>query len=75
MKKDDKSKTPSSGLFLGSEPVDEVRDNRVVAADKGVLRDGDTGDDDSVDTEDSDGDGTDAADADADDSKDADGKD
>jgi hypothetical protein len=75
MKKDDKSTIPSSGLFLGSEPVDEVRDNRVVAADKGVLRDGDTGDDDSVDTEDSDGDGTDAADADADDSKEADGKD
>ena len=75
MKKDDKSKIPSSGLFLGSEPVGDVRDHRVVAADKGVLRDGDSGDDDSVDADESDSDGTDAADADADDSKDADGKD
>ena len=72
---DDDSKIPSSGLLLGSEPIGDVRHSRVVAADKGVLSDGDTGDDDSTDAEDSDSDGTDAADADADDTKDADGKD
>jgi hypothetical protein len=72
---DDDSKIPSSGLLLGSEPVGEIRHNRVVVADKRVLADGDTGDDDSTDSDGTDSDGTDNADSDADDSKDADGKD
>jgi hypothetical protein len=72
---DDSSKIPSSGLLLGSEPVEEVRNNRVVMADKKTLSDGDTGDDDSTDADGADADESDATDADSDDSKDADGKD
>ena len=72
---EDSSKIPSSGLFLGSEPVEEVRDNRIVMADKKTLSDGDTGDDDSSDTDGADSDESDATDTDSDDSKDADGKD
>jgi hypothetical protein len=72
---DDSSKIPSSGLLLGSEPVEDVRNNRVVMADKKTLSDGDTGDDDSTDSDGTDSDESDATDTDSDDNKDADGKD
>ena len=72
---DDSSAIPSSGLLLGSEPVEEVRNNRIVMADKKTLSDGDTGDDDSSDSDGADSDESDATDTDSDDSKDADGKD
>lgn len=77
---EDDSKIPSSGLLLGSEPVEEERDHRIVAADKNTLADGDSSDDDSsdsdgTDADGSDSDGTDGVDSDATDSKDADGRD
>ncbi len=74
MKKiDDSDKTSSSGLFLGSEPLQEVR-HRMTAKkdvgddDKSGLPGGD--DDDATDTDEGDADGTDKGDT-----GDADGKD
>ena len=73
MKKiDDTDKTSSSGLFRGSEPLQEVRHRS--AAQKDVGDDGKDGlpggDDDATDTDKGDADGTDKGDT-----GDADGKD
>jgi hypothetical protein len=71
MKNPLENESQKSGLLLGSEPLDEIRNRRAYAKsddDKGDFADGDTGDDsDSEDTE--------GTDSDLTDSKDADGKD
>jgi hypothetical protein len=73
---DDKSPLPKSGLSLGSEPLEDVRDRRFTTRGKpGTLGDGDSTDDDATDGDAADSDGTDAGDSDDDDTKDADGKD
>jgi hypothetical protein len=61
----------SSGLFLGSEPLKNVR-YRASQDDDKTDKTGDAGDDDAADTDRSDTDGTDKRDGD---SRDADGKD
>jgi hypothetical protein len=58
-----------SGLLIGSEPLDGVRDRRATASADDDKRDGDSADDDSTDTDKKDTDGTDG------DSRDTDGKD
>lgn len=72
MKKHDDER---SGLFLRSEPLDDIRRRSAQKKDgdktDGIL--GDKGDDDSTDS-DTDSDGTDEGDG-ADDSRDSDGKD
>ena len=71
-------KQQRSGLLLGSEPLEDVRERSAAKKDgddsgkDGLL--GDKGDDDSTDTDKSDSDSTDKGDT-GDDSSDADGKD
>ncbi len=79
MKKfEDSHKTSSSGLFLGSEPLQEVRHRMTAKKDVGDDDEGGLpgGDDDATDTETGDSDGTDKGDT-GDDTgtRDADGKD
>jgi hypothetical protein len=62
----------SSGLFLGSEPVRNVRYRSAAQDDDKTDKVGDTGDDDTTDSDRSDADGTDKGDSD---SRDTDGKD
>jgi hypothetical protein len=68
--------TPTSGLFLGSEPLEGVRHRYAAKGDddKTDRSDGDTSDDDSTDTDKSDSDLTDKGDT-RDDSRDTDRKD
>ena len=75
-KSEDADLQGKSGLFLGSEPLEDVRHQRSYKmagddSDKKDAADGDTGDDDATDTDDSDSDMTDKKD----DSSDSDGKD
>ena len=72
---DDADTTSSSGLFLGSEPLQEVRHRNAAKKDgDDDGKDAPGGDDDAVDTDKSDADGTDKGDS-GDDTRDADGKD
>lgn len=72
MKKTDNNDVErSSGLFIGSEPLNSLH-RRDAARKDDDGQDSDTGDDDSTDTGDSDG--TDGGDT-GDDTKDSDGKD
>ena len=72
-KSEDADMQETSGLFLGSEPLEEVRHRRSykLAGDK---KDGDAGDDDATDSDETDSDTTDKADG-GDDTGDSDGKD
>jgi hypothetical protein len=69
-KNSDVENVEKSGLFLGSEPLPNVRYR--AAHDDDKTDKGDTGDDDAVDTDRSDTDGTDKRDSDT---RDSDGKD
>jgi hypothetical protein len=77
LKKNDADLQRGSGLFIGSEPLEDVRHRSAAGKDDddsgkdGLL--GDKGDDDSTDTGDSDG--TDGGDTDGTDKGDSDGKD
>ena len=77
MKTNDADLQRGSGLFIGSEPLEDVRHRSAMSKDDddsgkdGLL--GDKGDDDSTDTGDSDG--TDTGDTDTTDKGDSDGKD
>jgi hypothetical protein len=75
-KSEDAELQEKSGLFLGSEPLDDVRHRRSYKmagddTDKKDAADGDTGDDDATDADDTDSDTTDKKD----DSRDTDGRD
>lgn len=79
MKKNDADLQRGSGLFIGSEPLEDVHHRSAIGKDKGDDSDsgkdgllGDKGDDDSSDKGDSDS--TDKGDS-GDDSRDSDGKD
>jgi hypothetical protein len=78
-KSEDADLEGKSGLFLGSEPLEDVRHRRSYKlagddSDKKDAADGDAGDDDATDSDTADSDLTDAKDED-DDSGDSDGKD
>jgi hypothetical protein len=59
-----------SGLFIGSDPLDDVRHRRAAKQDDDDGKDGDSGDDDATDTDKTDTDLTDKGDT-----RDSDGKD
>jgi hypothetical protein len=72
----DEADRDKSGLFIGSEPLDGVRDRRAHALSDDDKRDGDatdSGDDDSTDSDTTDTDTTDGGDTG--DTRDKDGKD
>ena len=75
-KSEDADLEGKSGLFLGSEPLEDVRHRRSykLAGDDSDKKDGDAGDDDATDSDEADSDLTDKKDA-GDDSGDSDGKD
>ena len=60
-KSEDADLEGKSGLFLGSEPLEDVRHRRSykLAGDDSDKKDGDTGDDDASDSDDTDTDTTD----------------
>ena len=71
-KQDDSEVQQGSGLFLGSEPIHDIHDQRKSGGGDDDAKDSDSGDDDSSDKGDSDS--TDKLDR-GDDSRDSDGKD
>jgi hypothetical protein len=76
LKKQDDADMRASGLFIGSEPLDDMYDRNASGKD-GDKKDkvgGDSGDDDSGDSDSGDSDSTDAGDS-GDDSSDSDSKD
>jgi hypothetical protein len=66
----DADKDQKSGLFIGSDPLDDVRHRSASKADDDDGKDGDRGDDDATDTDKMDTDLTDKGDT-----RDSDGKD